>query len=325
MITRRELLGLSALALTPGLERGGIPSRRSRFGAGTVRTGKREHTGVLTIGSDELVVARPQRERRLELARVDEIVVPRRGSDEARGERDERDERLAALAARLLADPRSADDLEAWIALVRRGYLPRTPLGPPIRGRFWIVPDPTRHHALHAASVLALDLAALDDDGLVHAGTGRNNEDYAGWDRELVAVADGRVLRARDDRPDDRAWQGVADPERANDLVLELDGGLAFYQHLRQGSLEVRAGRSVKRGEVVARLGNAGNATWPHLHFALYETFGQEGRSGSISVPITLDACRITGCRERVDGEFEALDVRCENVPLQESWVVAAT
>jgi len=177
---------------------------------------------------------------------------------------------------------------------------------------------------VHAASVCALDLAALDEDGQVHASAGRDNADYASWDRELVAVADGRVLRARDDQPDEPAWQGVADPARANDLVLALDGGLAFYQHLRQGSLAVRPGQTVEGGDVLARIGNSGNASWPYMHFALYETFGPEDRSGSISVPITLDSCRVVGRRERVDGPLRELDFRGENIPLQESWIVAA-
>jgi len=81
-----------------------------------------------------------KREHRLALARVDAIVQPCRSSNEAR---DERDEELATLAGRLLADPTSTDDLEAWSALLRGSYLPRHALGPPLAGRSWIVPDPT--------------------------------------------------------------------------------------------------------------------------------------------------------------------------------------
>jgi murein DD-endopeptidase MepM/ murein hydrolase activator NlpD len=44
-------------------------------------------------------------------------------------------------------------------------------------------------------------------------------------------------------------------------------GAYAFYAHLKPGSLKVNVGASVKRGQVMASLGNTGNSSEPHLHF----------------------------------------------------------
>lgn len=50
--------------------------------------------------------------------------------------------------------------------------------------------------------------------------------------------------------------------------MLDLgDNRHAFYGHLLPGSLRVKPGDRVRRGQVIGRLGNSGNSTGPHLHF----------------------------------------------------------
>ena len=59
--------------------------------------------------------------------------------------------------------------------------------------------------------------------------------------------------------------------ERAsgNHVVLDLGNGrFAFYEHLRQGSIVVRAGERVRRGQTIGQLGSSGSTSiGPHLHF----------------------------------------------------------
>jgi murein DD-endopeptidase MepM/ murein hydrolase activator NlpD len=231
---------------------------------------------------------------------------------------------IRALAAMLLGAPRDTEAIELWLTRLRVGYAPTLPLGPPIAGRFWAVPDVTRHHAAHASSAFALDLAALNEEGRVHEGNGDKNEDYASWDAPLLAVANGRIVRARDDLADDAAYRGVADPARANDLVLQVEGGQAFYQHLKQGSLRAKAGDEVQRGQELARVGNSGNGSYPHLHFALYEEFEAAGKRGWISVPVAVEAVHVVGLLDAKEGKPRDVDLRCRHAPLQESWVVEA-
>lgn len=57
-----------------------------------------------------------------------------------------------------------------------------------------------------------------------------------------------------------------------NHVVLDLgDGTYALYAHLRRGSLTVREGDRVTAGQPLARCGNSGNSTEPHLHFQLMD------------------------------------------------------
>ena len=46
-------------------------------------------------------------------------------------------------------------------------------------------------------------------------------------------------------------------------------GNYANYAHLQPGSLRVKVGDKVKRGQVLGLLGNSGNSTEPHLHFSI--------------------------------------------------------
>ena len=57
-----------------------------------------------------------------------------------------------------------------------------------------------------------------------------------------------------------------------NHVVLDLgDGTYAAYAHVRNGSLQVKAGDTVREGQTLARCGNSGNSTEPHVHFQLMD------------------------------------------------------
>jgi murein DD-endopeptidase MepM/ murein hydrolase activator NlpD len=45
------------------------------------------------------------------------------------------------------------------------------------------------------------------------------------------------------------------------------EGQFALYAHLQTGSVRVRPGDHVRRGQPIGRVGNTGNSTQPHLHF----------------------------------------------------------
>lgn len=55
-----------------------------------------------------------------------------------------------------------------------------------------------------------------------------------------------------------------------NTIVLDLGNGLfAHYMHLEAGSLRVKVGDHVRRGQVLAGIGCSGDARGPLLHFQI--------------------------------------------------------
>ena len=53
--------------------------------------------------------------------------------------------------------------------------------------------------------------------------------------------------------------------------IRHRDGFMTLYAHLHRFRRGIRRGKYVKKGQVVAYLGNTGLSTGPHLHFGLYK------------------------------------------------------
>lgn len=92
---------------------------------------------------------------------------------------------------------------------------------------------------------------------------------------DVTASADGTVTRLRDGEPDkvmrseaDRA--AVADKECGNGVVIDHGGGWETqYCHMKQGSISVKEGDTVKVGDVLGQVGASGMAQFPHVHLSV--------------------------------------------------------
>jgi hypothetical protein len=88
----------------------------------------------------------------------------------------------------------------------------------------------------------------------------------------ILAPASGRVLRSRDGEPDSIVGgvgeqQALVGRECGNGIVLDHgDGWQTQYCHMKEGSLKVRPGQEVERGETLGFIGASGLAQFPHVH-----------------------------------------------------------
>ena len=61
-------------------------------------------------------------------------------------------------------------------------------------------------------------------------------------------------------------------PGQENYLIIQhADGRISGYYHLTQNGIDVNLGASVAQGDVVARSGNSGDSSKPHVHFEVAE------------------------------------------------------
>lgn len=89
------------------------------------------------------------------------------------------------------------------------------------------------------------------------------------------AAAPGRVLRVRDGVPnstpaDLESATALRGRECGNGLVIDHgDDWTTQYCHMQAGSLRVRPGDEVARGDVLGDIGRSGRSEFPHIHLAL--------------------------------------------------------
>ncbi|MCO6055946.1 peptidoglycan DD-metalloendopeptidase family protein [Pseudomonas sp. MOB-449] len=85
----------------------------------------------------------------------------------------------------------------------------------------------------------------------------------------IVAARPGVVVKTENDQ------SGRGNNPSGNFVrVLHDDGTMGVYLHLMRGSVQVREGQQVSIGERIARSGNTGNSTGPHLHFVIQRNVG---------------------------------------------------
>ncbi len=163
-------------------------------------------------------------------------------------------------------------------------YRQKRALGLPVRGRWKASEDRTRHHQLKCYALEALDLTKVDADGRHHRGNGRALEDHYAFDAPFYAVAAGRVVEVRDGQPDNPIGKIGDQHDKHNGVAIDHgDGELSWYVHARAGTITVKQGDQVERGQLLGRIGNSGSTAVPHLHFA-YVAYT------CLSVPWRVDA-----------------------------------
>ena len=158
-------------------------------------------------------------------------------------------------------------------------------IGPPLRGGPWRASNGPSNDSGHrrvlttldSAERFAIDYVKLGDDNLAFNGDRQVIENHHAYGAEVLAVADGVTVAIQDGIPD-RVGPPVSSYPfdlTGNRIILDIgQKSYATYSHLKPGSIRVTAGQRVKRGDVIALLGNSGNAPVPHLHFQVQDAAG---------------------------------------------------
>jgi hypothetical protein len=119
----------------------------------------------------------------------------------------------------------------------------------------------------------AFDFLGVDEQGKTRKGEAQVNEDYFAFGRQVLAPADGNVTDVingvRDNIP------GSMNPYSAlgNAVFIQhSEYEVSVLAHLKFGSVKVKVGDKVKRGQLIGLCGNSGNSSEPHLHYHLQNT-----------------------------------------------------
>jgi murein DD-endopeptidase len=151
----------------------------------------------------------------------------------------------------------------------------------------------------------AIDWVKLADDASHARGDATSIANWHGYAAEVLAVADGTIADAIDDMPEgaklsDATGSIALENASGNYLTLDLgQGRYAFYEHLKHGSIAVKRGDRVKRGQVIARLGNSGSSSsGPHLHFHVADAAAELAAEG---IPYVFRNFEVLGTYDAID------------------------
>jgi murein DD-endopeptidase MepM/ murein hydrolase activator NlpD len=202
-------------------------------------------------------------------------------------------------------------------------------VGPPLRGSNYLAADSCCDATRHTRAALpvdgrvwvaqryAVDYEQLDADNRVYSGKKKDLDSYTIYGQEAIAAANGTVVKVVDGLPEQVPGvfpEGISlDEADGNSVILDIGGGnYALYAHFQPGSVRVKEGERVERGEVLGLVGNSGNSLAPHLHFHVM--------SGPLSLasnglPYEVDSFTVTG---RNTAGTEAFDeAEAEGTPLE--------
>jgi hypothetical protein len=182
-------------------------------------------------------------------------------------------------------------------------------LGPPLNAGPWAAvyePSWERGHRRVIYTVdskgripgrFAIDFIKLDEQGKSAKGTDNEIKNWYGYGADVLAVSDGVVASTRDDFPESQTLSEhqryPAEKATGNYISIEIGKEqFIFYEHLKPGSIKVKPGQKVKKGDVIASLGFTGQTTGPHLHFHVADRNSPLGAEG---IPFVFESFTVLG------------------------------
>ncbi|MDX2431557.1 MAG: urea transporter, partial [Bacteroides sp.] len=119
----------------------------------------------------------------------------------------------------------------------------------------------------------AWDFVITDSEDQQFMGSGDLLSDYYCYDKLVLAPANGTIELVLDRIADNKVGEVNLKENWGNTVIIKHDDHLySSLSHLKEGSIKVKEGDSIKEGDEIGRCGNSGRSPYPHLHFQLQET-----------------------------------------------------
>ncbi|GED71594.1 peptidase M23 [Brevibacillus reuszeri] len=114
----------------------------------------------------------------------------------------------------------------------------------------------------------AYDLIQVKD-GFSYKGDAKKNESYYMFGQEILAPEAGTVVHIVNDVKDNVPVGVMNEAHPAGNVVVidHGNGEYSYLAHLKEGSVTVKVGDRVAKGDTIGLGGNSGNSSEPHLHY----------------------------------------------------------
>lgn len=162
------------------------------------------------------------------------------------------------------------------------GYIHEVEYSLPFVGDWYIINGGVTKSTSHSWDILpqrfAYDFIIADEEGKSYHGDKENLYSYYCYGKNILAPADGVVISIKNNFPDCRIMSdGQPDPDTpdmgGNRIIIKHSKNeYSAICHLMPKSITVKKGQMVKRGDIIAKCGNSGNTSEPHIHFQIQNT-----------------------------------------------------
>jgi len=163
----------------------------------------------------------------------------------------------------------------------------------PFDGRWYVANGGITKETSHSWGICsqryAYDFHIVDERAQSYAGDRKVLENYYCYKQNVLSPADGIVVTVNNgcvDSPIVEEGQAtcVADDIRGNFIIIRHGKReYSLIAHLLINSICVNPGDKVTRGQIIARCGNSGNSSEPHIHFQI-----QAGKSFLLSTGLPI-------------------------------------
>ena len=160
--------------------------------------------------------------------------------------------------------------LATQLILLYRPPVDAVVIGSPLAEEWWVGhggrAELVNYHHTGPMQSNAVDIMRVGDGGIHRPGS-TDLASYYIYDQPVLAPADGTVTYVLDGRLDQPIGSVDERYPSGNQLVIDIGGGRYLMMgHLRQGSITVKLGERVSEGQQIARVGNSGHTSAPHIH-----------------------------------------------------------
>jgi hypothetical protein len=98
------------------------------------------------------------------------------------------------------------------------------------------------------------------------------NEDYPVFGENIYSPIEGQIVKVENLIPDNEPYAESFPYNTGNTIVIQHDDFYLVLGHLKQNSILVKAGDTVKAGDLIGSVGNSGWTERPHTHIQLIKS-----------------------------------------------------
>ena len=123
----------------------------------------------------------------------------------------------------------------------------------------------------------AYDFVLPEDESKGYNSRKNDVNNYSTFNQNVYSPNDGVVIEVKNNVNDNKhagsGWIDVRTRDiRGNFIIIKHDENVySLTAHLKKKSCLVKKGDVVKRGQIIAKCGNSGHSTQPHIHFQLQD------------------------------------------------------